>query len=171
MWTISILWRQLSLQWVSKRKPRRRLLYKMWATWRGAELFGYFSWTLHKTGGCWLRSFISSQPLQAEAGHFLSLTYVLYKPRQCPTNAGFYSRKSLFITAELFACLLFLLRREWIVLGSPANADQHQGGDNSVEVKTEKGRNITLTRFIQWAVPAKQSAWSDKQLYHVLWDS
>lgn len=62
-----------------------------------SRALGWFSWTLHKTGGCWRRSFISCQPPQAEAGHFLSLTYVLYKPRQCPTNTGFFFlKKSLY---------------------------------------------------------------------------
>lgn len=62
-----------------------------------SRTLGCFSWTLQKTGGCWLRSFISSQPPQAEAGHFLSLTYVLYKPRQCPTNTvGFFSEKKVY---------------------------------------------------------------------------
>lgn len=133
----------------------------------GAELFGYFSWTLHKTGGCWLRSFISSQPPQAEPGHFLSLTYVLYKPRQCPTNAGFYSRKSLSITAELFAFLSPEgMNRPW----SPCKCRPASRRNNSVEVETGKGGNITLSRFVQWVMPAKQSVWSDKHSYHALRD-
>lgn len=77
---------------------------------------GCFGWTLHKTGGCRLRSFISSQPPQAEAGHFLSLTYVLYKPRQCPTNSGLFSGKKK-VSLPLVNGLLFFPRREWIVLG------------------------------------------------------
>lgn len=78
---------------------------------------GCFSWTLHKTGGCRLRSFISSQPPQAEAGHFLSLTYVLYKPRQCPTNSGLFFWKKKKVSLPLANCLLLFPRREWIVLG------------------------------------------------------
>lgn len=101
-----------------------------------SRALGYFSWTLHKTGGCWLRSFISSQPPQAEAGHILSLTYVLYKPRQCPTKTGFFSAKSLSITGELFAFLCPEgMNRPW---PPPANADQHQGGITLKKVKTEE---------------------------------
>lgn len=106
----------------------------------GAELSGYFSWTLHKTRGCWLRSFISSQPLQAEAGHSLSLTYVLYKPRQCPTNAGFYSRKSLSITAELFAFLSPMgMNRPWL----PDKCRPASRGDNSVGKKRKRRKPNT----------------------------
>lgn len=105
----------------------------------GAELLG-FSWTLHKTGGCWLRSFISSQPLQAEAGHFLSLTYVLYKPRQCPTNTGFFSGKSLSITGELFAFLSPEgMNRPW----PPRKCRPASRGNNSEKVKTERGKHNT----------------------------
>lgn len=103
---------------------------------------GCFGWTLHKTGGCRLRSFISSQPPQAEAGHFLSLTYVLYKPRQCPTNSGLFSgKKSLSTTSEWFAFLSQeRVNRPW----TPANADQHQGGITLGKVKTEeKGKHNT----------------------------
>lgn len=101
----------------------------------GAELSGYFSWTLHKTGGCWLRSFISSQSLQAGAGYFLSLTYVLYKPRQCPANTGFYSGKSLSITGELFAFVSPEgMNRPW----PPCKCRPASRGNNSEEVKTEE---------------------------------
>lgn len=107
-------------------------LYTICVDWSRAP--GYFSWTLHKTGGCWLRSFISSQPPQAEAGHLLSLTYVLYKPRQCPTNTVFlfFSGK---VSLSLANCLLCFPRREWIVL---ANTDRHQRGITLKKVKNRR---------------------------------
>lgn len=117
----------------------------------GEELSGYFSWTLHKTGGCRLRSFISSQPPQAEAGRLLSLTYVLYKPRQCPTNTGFYSAKSLSITGELFAFLsLEEMNRPCPPQPTqppalPSKCRPASRGNNSEEVKTEHNANKVYT--------------------------
>lgn len=105
----------------------------MCAAWSGLEHSsqGISAGHCTRPGGCWLRSFISSQSPQAEAGRLLSLTYVLYKLRQCPTNTGFYSgKKSLSITGELSAFFFSPGEREWYHQPTPAlaNADQHQGG-------------------------------------------
>lgn len=52
----------------------------------------------------------------------------------------------------------------------PCKCGPASKGNNSLKVKTAKGGNITLTRFKQWVMPAKRSAWCDKHSGRVLWD-
>lgn len=124
-----------------------RLVYNMCAVWRGLEHSsqGISAGHCTRPGGCWVRSFISSQSPKAQAGRLLSLTYVLYKLRQCPTNAGFYSGKSLSITGELSA---FLSPRERKWSRNPPQPTHSckcrpaSRGHNSEEVKTGERRKI-----------------------------
>lgn len=143
--------------------------------WTGAELLGI------SAGHCTRLEAVGRGHLSAASRHRQRLgtfypwpMFSINPDNVLLTLSVFFSGK---VSLSLVNCLLCFPRREWIVLASPSspsssvNADQHQGGITLKKVKKQKREgNIMLTRFIQWLVPAKQSASSDKLSYHVLWD-
>lgn len=143
--------------------------------WTGAELLGI------SAGHCTRLEAVGRGHLSAASRHRQRLgtfypwpMFSINPDNVLLTLRVFFFWKSLSITGELFALLspegmnrpciplLLLLLCEC----RPAS-----GGITLKKVKKQKREgNIMLTRFIQWLVPAKQSASSDKLSYHVLWD-